>query len=434
METIRCINSMAVVQSDNPTALINKCTIQVRNFDGGIKPLQLYRRNGNFIEIPRALVKPKNLDYYLDIPTPEKIDIKFTSELKPHQISIVNKVINSYNNKDLGGILKAGTGTGKSVMALYIAAYLGIKTIIIVPLKRIVQQWKDMVLKFTDIKEEEIGIVEQNRCEYKGKKIVIAMLPSLAARKDEGYPKNLYKSFGLTIWDEGHVLGAETFSKVVPLFHDRYRLMLSATPRRKDGAENVFKFHIGDVVAEFDRVMLTPKVIVVVNKALKYSGVNFVWNKKFMRSRYLNFLSKDLERNTLIANYIKKLIAKERNVIVMSDRIIQLKTLAKLVNIPHGRCYENYKELDKNLVFATYGSMGMAVDAPHFDTIILATPRSDVEQAVGRVLREAEGKKSPVVIDILDYSCIDMKKSFKGRNKYYNKVGAKIVNVKGIGG
>ena len=76
----------------------------------------------------------------------------------------------------------------------------------------------------------------------------------------------------------------------------------------------------------------------------------------------------------------------------------------------------------KQIIFGTYN---MAAEAGYseLDTLFLATPKGDVEQSVGRILRTADGKKEPVVVDFVDYSiglCIGLSKK---RLKQYQELG-----------
>jgi len=61
---------------------------------------------------------------------------------------------------------------------------------------------------------------------------------------------------------------------------------------------------------------------------------------------------------------------------------------------------------------ATYAIASEGYDQKGLDTILLASPKSDVVQSVGRILREKEGERQhvPLVIDI-----VDMFSLFKGQ-------------------
>ena len=59
------------------------------------------------------------------------------------------------------------------------------------------------------------------------------------------------------------------------------------------------------------------------------------------------------------------------------------------------------------------------LDIPKLDTLILATPMSDIIQSVGRILRVHDEKKEPIVVDIIDDRVKMCKKLYFLRNKTY---------------
>ncbi|KKL59793.1 hypothetical protein LCGC14_2211740, partial [marine sediment metagenome] len=56
----------------------------------------------------------------------------------------------------------------------------------------------------------------------------------------------------------------------------------------------------------------------------------------------------------------------------------------------------------RRILLGTYQFAEEGLDIPALDVMILATPRSRVVQAVGRILRELPNKKQPVVVDFMD--------------------------------
>ena len=53
----------------------------------------------------------------------------------------------------------------------------------------------------------------------------------------------------------------------------------------------------------------------------------------------------------------------------------------------------------------------------------MTSPISNIEQLIGRVLRTKEGKKTPIVIDMVDYGSDDIKRTFYSRQSYYDDKG-----------
>ena len=68
------------------------------------------------------------------------------------------------------------------------------------------------------------------------------------------------------------------------------------------------------------------------------------------------------------------------------------------------------------------------LDLPGLDTVVLTTPTKAmgrVQQRIGRIMRVREGKKDPLVVDIIDNA-----PSFRGlakkRWKFYKKLGCEV--------
>jgi superfamily II DNA or RNA helicase len=60
----------------------------------------------------------------------------------------------------------------------------------------------------------------------------------------------------------------------------------------------------------------------------------------------------------------------------------------------------------RRVVLGTYKMCSTGTDVPNWDTLVMATPRADVKQSVGRVLRAVVGKKQPVILDLVDKNAI----------------------------
>jgi superfamily II DNA or RNA helicase len=67
-----------------------------------------------------------------------------------------------------------------------------------------------------------------------------------------------------------------------------------------------------------------------------------------------------------------------------------------------------------------------ALDIKSLTTLIMVTPKTDIEQAVGRILREKHG--SPVVVDIID-SHPPFQNQWAKRKQFYKKQNYKIIQT-----
>lgn len=349
-------------------------------------------------------------------------------------------------------IATAPTGSGKTVCALHTIGRYGKKAIVLVHLERLMDQWIEEAQTHLGLPRERIGIVQQDRCEWQGKDIVIAMMHSLSRRR---YPKEFYKSFGILIADEVHKVGSRFFSATVPQFPAKVRIGLSATPKREDGGDRVFQWHIGATRVSSDAVAL-PMVVEVhphrTNRRL--------WGTS--HGARIKCISQDHARNELIARQIVRLYHDKRQILVVAEGIEHLQTLMGLVRlkgiprtvigqftnkrfvyetvITNGK-RERKKiksikskptylaDVQKNatIIFATYGMITEGIDIPRLDGGIDATPRAKATQLIGRIRRPMPGKRTPIWITVLDVACPVSQRYYMKRLKDYEATGAEVI-------
>jgi superfamily II DNA or RNA helicase len=80
----------------------------------------------------------------------------------------------------------------------------------------------------------------------------------------------------------------------------------------------------------------------------------------------------------------------------------------------------------KRVVIATYSMAAEALDIKTLTTLIMATPKTDIEQAVGRILREKHG--TPIVVDIIDVHT-PFQNQWTKRKQFYKKQNYKIITT-----
>ena len=80
----------------------------------------------------------------------------------------------------------------------------------------------------------------------------------------------------------------------------------------------------------------------------------------------------------------------------------------------------------KKVILATYAMAAEALDIKTLSTLIMATPKTDVTQAVGRILRTKDHK--PLVVDIVDQHDL-FKKQWNKRRLFYAKQDYKIISI-----
>lgn len=401
--------------------------------------VRLWEEDRDFIYVPRrtGFVPDSVLRGALDCTEPgESRDMGPPILLREGQIQPVERVMQALAGTDyLGGQIHAPAGAGKTVLGLEVARRLGRTTVVLVHKEFFLNQWRERIEQH--LPQARVGYVQQNRCDFGDDyDIVIAMIQSLASRR---YPDEFHRWPGLLISDETHRLGAETWHPVVTKFPARTRLGLTATPRRKDGMAPAFFWHIGPILVSIPREQT--KVMKPYVKLVPYSGVTPGYFQTragtFNSSRWLTAIAENARRNDLLLSYLLAALDKGRKVIALSARRGHLGLMEKLVKaqrphitVGHYVGSSNQADLDAaaqcNLVLATYQMAAEGLDVPDLDCAVFMTPMSDVEQAVGRVQRFVEGKRQPIVIDVVDTQVDYARRLLRGRRRVYAAVEAEV--------
>lgn len=410
---------------------------QVSRKYGGV-PVKLYRELDEWFGIP--LYQYKNLGNLSSNIVDRREDgrelnFKFTGELWEKQQTIIEKFTALTATLHTGFILESPPGTGKTVMGLKMLSILKRTALVIVPRSNLVQQWIDRIVQYTDIPRRRIGVAEGGNVSFRGKDIVVGLVQTCVLDKagDE-----FRKQFGVVLFDEvDRSVPPETFSAAVGMFPARYRIGMSATLERQDGLHEVFEKHIGQCyLRSKGSNRMKPKVII--RKFTGDSGFIYPRSEKLKRRGMLiGKLAKNVARNMLLARYTAMIHKSGRQCLVLSDRKEQLLALQKLLinrfKIPfreiafYARSVDN-KPLTKadrsaasacNVILGTYGMVHIGTDIPTLAGLVFATPQSTIAQSVGRIERFQEGKKEPIVVDLVDVKHRDAMGWAAQREKFY---------------
>jgi len=402
------------------------------------------------IALPRSLCPLADDDRRVE---GEPIEIFNAPTPRPNQIEIFNQVA-EHLQAGKSGIVSAFTGWGKSPMSFYAIAAIKRKTLIITTKEDIFDQWVEGAQKFLGLDHQDVGIIRGNKCEVIGTKIVVAMIQSLS--RTDKYPDWITKDFGLVIFDEIHRVGASQFSRVADMFPAKLRLGLSATPQRSDGKELLIYAHIGQVFARTENEEQIPKVLIYCShwQCPRYLRTNRETGKRDLTRipheagrtiRVEKAIATDEERNHLLSQIIKNALDKERKLIVFSTLHEHLKRLYQHCHDQLGISAQDMgfyigatskadkerrgKEIYKPILFTTYAMMGEGTSFDWFDSCLLAMPRANVAQPVGRIRRTYENKKPPITIDIIDEDSPVFLGYARSRLKWYEKIGAQIKQI-----
>jgi len=400
----------------------------------------IYRESSKKYYLPRfygieKFGNPKKLE----IESGDNIKLNFKGNLRDYQTNIVKKYVD-YVGEMGGGLLEIDTGLGKTVIALNILTKLNVKTLIIVHKEFLMNQWIERIEEF--IPTAKVGKIQGSKRDIEGKEIVIGMLQSLSMKD---YDYELFNSFGLTIIDEVHHMGAEVFSQALYKVVTKYMLGLSATMDRKDGLTSVFKMFIGDIIHTEKRKQENNNVIV---RRIDYKVDDEEFNEikhnfrgDVCYSSMINKLCLYNRRSEFIIKLLQALFKENNNqqILILGHNKNLLKYLYdsiqhnKIESVGYylgGMKQDDLKiSEEKKIIIATYSMASEGLDIKSLTTLLMVTPKSDVVQCVGRILRSKH--ENPMVIDIVDQHDI-FKRQYYKRKKFYSEQKYLIENTSNI--
>jgi superfamily II DNA or RNA helicase len=405
---------------------------------------ELYRETDKRIYIPRyyGLVN-YGVPKVLKLPSSgagADISVGFVGKLREAQMEPVNNFLAAARNpRKMGGIISVPCGFGKTIMSLYIACALKKKTMFISHKDFLNQQFIETVKEFAPA--ASIGIIKQNKVDVENKDFIIASLQSLAMRD---YDSKIFEDIGFVIIDEVHHTGAQVFCRAFKKLNTPIILGLSATLNRKDGMRKVFEYYIGGSVYSVKNKEYTD-VIVNIHKYyvpdIEYSAIKKMWNGKENIAAMINNICSYKPRTEYIIAILIEILKNEpdRRVLILSERRNQLKSIEdyivekNIANKDYGYYVGGMKQEQlnvssgKQIILATFQLASEGFNVPTLNTVIFASPISDIQQSIGRILRERpeDRKYTPLCIDISDEFSVFHRKT-GARLRFYNNNKYKI--------
>ena len=373
-----------------------------------------------------------------NVPETDEQYWKFAGSIRPAQEPVVNSFLKPEPHD---GILSLQTGGGKTVCALYIASQLRLPTLVLVHNTFLRDQWIERIQTF--LPNARIGTVQGDAIDVEGKDIVVGMLQTISMKD---LPKETFKPIGLVIVDECHHIASEAFSQAVPKITSKYMLGLSATPERKDRLMHVINWVLGPILYKseaLDKVDSEVKVQVMEFETddLKFNEIIYNNSGVMFTSLMINKLTEFEPRNQLLVELMEDVFEeKDRQILVLSDRVEHTKKLLEMlpehIQKETGVLARGMKPAvrdefcaSKRILISTYQLCKEGFDVPTLNTLIMATPRPDIEQIVGRILRVEKSKRTtqPLILDIVDPT---FRRQFQSRNTLYKERNYTVEKVK----
>lgn len=392
----------------------------------------------------------------------QELNISFRGEMRESQIPAVETMLENET-----GILHAATAFGKTVVCCDMIARRGISTLILVDRADLMNQWIKRLEEFLDIDEELPEYQTKTGRTRKRKSLIgnlqgahdtltgivdVAMIRSLK-KKDGFHPK--LKEYAQVYFDECHHAASDSAIEVLQEINAKYVYGVTATPKRGDGKEKINEFLLGPI-----RYRFTAK------DRAEEQNINHLVYPRFTRTVKPHHLSKtpygndayELIRNNdvrdeQIIRDVADCVQAGRTPVVLTKYVDHAKKLSERLKTYADRLIlltgangtkarrAQVEELNKvdnsdSLILVGTGSLlGEGFDFPRLDTLFMATPVSGenvVEQYVGRLNRDYDGKENVIVYDYVDSHIPKFDKMYSARMKAYKKIGYELcVNMDG---
>jgi superfamily II DNA or RNA helicase len=413
---------------------------------------------------------------------PLRPELLFNKTLRAEQLPIVD----AFKAGGWNGLICVPCGYGKTFMGIWLALQMRRRFLIVVHQEFLMEQWrKELESSVPGIR---IGILQgskvqtgyatpteptvaelKERLRARGLRVggtraellerlravepapepvlydcCICMIQTVASRE---WPADTFSGFGFTIFDECHHLGAEHFSKVLMSIQTRNMLGLSATPERLDGLDNVFQWFIGPVryqikVRDPDE-SVEVRVLRFTSADPEYADTPTDVRGEVCRPKLCNQLAGYALRTRAIADELHKALDEGRKLLILSDRREHLAAFEaefkrrgfSSIGYYVGGMKAAARDLSatKQIVLGTFTLAAEGMNIRDLNTVALVTPKSRIEQAVGRIfrLKKEERTFQPLIFDVIDAPHDVCVRQYRKRRDFYRQCKYRITMIHG---
>jgi len=365
-----------------------------------------------------------------------KIDVAFHGQLTAAQKTAVTEMAH-YDD----GVLVAPSGSGKTVMGIYMIAARRRNTLVLVHRQPLLEQWRAQLASFLELDPKMIGQIGGGK-EKPTRLIDVAMLQSLI-RKNE--VDDIVASYGQVIVDECHHLPAVTFDQVLRQVKARYVTGLTATPYRRDGQQPIILMQCGPVRHTISQKATRSQELL--RHRLICRDTSFTVpaqeSEPSIHDIYAALVA-DEARNELILNDLLQAMDDGRSPILLTERrghleffVSRLEKSGHHVVVLRGGMggkqrravaeqIASIPDNEKRVLLATGRYIGEGFDDARLDTLFLAMPvswKGTLVQYAGRLHRAHAGKAEVRIYDYVDRNSPTLMRMFHKRLRGYRAMG-----------
>lgn len=432
---------------DNPDYLSR---IKLNKWVGNISPyIRLYQVIGDNLVIPFGCLR----DFHKLFGNRVQYEPRFEPRRAISYISNIN--LYDYQEKTIqatleakNGIIVMPCGSGKTQTAIEIIARLGGSVLWLTHTQDLLNQSKLRAESVLDT-DATFGTITGGKINI-GTGITFATVQTMC-QLDLAEYRDVWD---IIVVDEcQHCCGSPTrvtqFYKVVNSLSARYKIGLTATPKRADGLHESMFALLGGIIHEVSReevaahtcpIRVMPiyteyvpdyEAVLSGDGTLDYNALttDLVENKQRFKEviDFVNLLGSSILVLGSRVEYLQRLEAE------FEGRSICLSGMgqSKKAKAERKEALRKLNDGELDAVFATYALAREGLDVPSLKYVVFSTPVKDeitVIQSAGRVGRKADGKEIGTVIDFIDDFSL-FKRYANKRKGYYRKINAEYVDI-----
>jgi DNA excision repair protein ERCC-3 len=319
----------------------------------------------------------------------KKIGSDLTIDLRDYQQEYVARA-----HSERAAVLANPAGSGKTVTAIGLMSKIDSPTLILVPQRNLVGQWKREILDKTTLTEDQIG--EYHGDEKEQNDVTIATY-HMAGEKTHLFRED----WGLIIFDEVHHIPSKLFRKTASLQSTR-RIGLSASPVREDSKEREIFALIGPEIGGDWARFFNQDYVRKPNVKIQFSE----WDSDHYRHKYEQasgikkaiIASKNPAKKERLEHLLKQ--HEDDKKVIFCDWIDQGEELSREYDIPfvsgetdfddREEYFDEFREGERDaLIVSRIGDEGL--DLPDAEIGIIMSgqggSRRQATQRAGRVMR-----------------------------------------------
>lgn len=388
-------------------------------------------------------IHPVKDDYIFEICPVEPRKYESHINLYPYQENAVQAAIRGKN-----GILVMPCGSGKTQCGLEIISRIGGRALWLTHTQDLLNQSKKRAESV--LGQGGYGTITAGKVDI-GTHITFATVQTLSKLDLIKYKDQ----WDVIIVDEAqHCAGSPTrvtqFYKVISRLSARYKIGLTATPKRSDGLQCAMFALLGSKIHE-----VTREEVAHTTCPVRVRKIDTQWMPDYDcvlmgdgtidYNKVIDAMIHDESRYHIVFGDILLL---RGATMVLANRVEYLQKMcddlvgcgkravclsgqgqSKKAKAERKAALEKLNNGELDYIMATYSLAKEGLDVPNLRYVVFATPEQDsttVIQSVGRVGRKADGKECGTVIDFVDLFGL-YQGYWKKRKGYYKKIGAEVM-------